>query len=52
MNDAPSEVEPQNIQINTINKFHILNFKITNENFHKWHSDLKIFLDSVLLSDV
>jgi len=33
--DAPVEVEPPNIQTNTINKFHIRNFKITNENFHK-----------------
>ena len=45
MNDAPVEVEP-NIQTNTINKFHIQNFKITNENFQKWCSNLKLFLDS------
>ena len=46
MNDTFAEVEPPNIQTNTINKFHIQNFKITNENFHKWYSDLQLFLDS------
>jgi len=42
MNDTFAEVEPPNIQTNTINKFHIQNFKITNENFHKWYSDIKL----------
>jgi len=51
MNDTLVEVEPPNIQTNTINKFHIQNFRITNENFHKWHSDLKLFLDSEELGD-
>jgi len=46
MNNTPFEEEPLNIQTNTINKFHIQNFKITNENFHKWYSDLQLFLDS------
>ncbi|KAG4085314.1 hypothetical protein H8356DRAFT_1740671, partial [Neocallimastix lanati (nom. inval.)] len=46
MNDTLVEEEPPNIQTNTINKFHIQNFRITNENFHKWYSDLKLFLDS------
>ncbi|ORY67974.1 hypothetical protein LY90DRAFT_504450 [Neocallimastix californiae] len=46
INGTLVEVEPPNIQANTINKFHIQNFKITNENFHKWYSDLKLFLDS------
>ncbi|KAG4095821.1 hypothetical protein H8356DRAFT_944423, partial [Neocallimastix lanati (nom. inval.)] len=36
---------------NTINKFHIRNFIITNKDFHKWHSDLKLFLNSEELSD-
>ena len=39
----------QNLQIFkqiTINKFHIQNSKITNENFHIWYSDLKLILDS------
>ncbi|KAG4107498.1 hypothetical protein H8356DRAFT_1623189, partial [Neocallimastix lanati (nom. inval.)] len=51
MNDTLVEVEPPNIQTNTINKFHIQNFRITNVNFHKWHSDLKLFLDSEELGD-
>jgi len=51
MNGTLVEVEPPNIQANTINKFHIQNFKITNENFHKWYSDLKLFLDSEELGD-
>jgi len=73
MNDASVEVEPRPaFQTNTINKFHIQNFKITNKkkkkkkkkknkkkkkkkkkkkNFHKWYSDLKLFLDSEELSD-
>ena len=49
MNDTLVEVEPPNIQTNTINKFHIQNFRISNENFHKWYSDLKLFLDSEVL---
>jgi len=51
MNNAPVEVELPNIQTNTINKFHIQNFKIANKNFHKWYSDLKLFLDSEELGD-
>jgi len=51
INGTLVEVEPPNIQANTINKFHIQNFKITNENFHKWYSDLKLFLDSEELGD-
>jgi len=31
--DAPVKEEPLNIRTNTINKFHIQNIKITNENF-------------------
>ncbi|KAL6632705.1 hypothetical protein U3516DRAFT_735420 [Neocallimastix sp. 'constans'] len=34
LNDTLVDVGPPNIQTNTNNKFHIQNFKITNENFH------------------
>jgi len=37
-------------QIQLIN-FIFKTLKITNENFHKWYSDLKLFLDSEELGD-
>ncbi|KAG4104716.1 hypothetical protein H8356DRAFT_1357808 [Neocallimastix lanati (nom. inval.)] len=36
---------------NTINKFHIQNFKVTNENFQKRYLYLKLFLDSKEFGD-
>ena len=45
MNDFLVAVEPPNIQTNIINNFHIQNYKISNENSHKWCSELKLFLE-------
>ena len=50
MNDVPIKAEPPNIQMNTINKFHIQNFKIT-ENFYTWYLELILFLDFEELGD-